>query len=313
MLSLRRRPGFTLIELLVVIAIIAILIALLVPAVQKVREAAARAQCQNNLKQWGLAMHNHHDTFKKLPIGATNNKRITFIVKLWPYIEMTNAFNAYRHTLHFYEVPNTVMNSPTGICVNTTPLFFCPSDRPGATWIDDPYFRGRGNYVINYGPITRPWTTVPAFKAPFGYQANGVNENLSNPYQTKLSLITDGTSNTMLMSEIIMAKLDKNAPSYDIRGDVYNDDGGFVSHGYMSINTPNGGTDINVCAPSGGDPEMPCTAGARRHAAARSRHSGGVNILFGDGTVRFVLSSIGLTPYQAISTMNGGETVSAPE
>jgi prepilin-type N-terminal cleavage/methylation domain-containing protein/prepilin-type processing-associated H-X9-DG protein len=294
----RPRPAFTLIELLVVIAIIAILVALLLPAVQQAREAARRAQCRNHLKQWGLAMHNYHDTYQVLPFCATFNPRHTFVPSLWPYLDQANLYNQYNFSLPFWVPPNTVSASTTGILYTRVPLYYCPDDR-GGYWTADQYWRCRGNYVVNWGNATRPWTGTPTSRAPFGWE----QDNPATPQTTRLRDFVDGISNTLLMSEVLMAPSNYN---WDGRGDFLNDDGNFVNFQFMTVNTPNGGIDVNQCVNSG-DPLLPCTTGSNRHGAARSRHLGGVNALLGDGSVRFVGNSVDLATWRGLGSMNGNE------
>jgi prepilin-type N-terminal cleavage/methylation domain-containing protein/prepilin-type processing-associated H-X9-DG protein len=302
----QRRRGFTLIELLVVIAIIAILIGLLLPAVQKVREAAARMKCSNNLKQWALAMHNYHDVFGRFPVGATNNSattvRQTWVRFLWPYIEQSVLTQKDNPTQPFYLPPCTIGNTLNGLTGAKVPLYYCPTDN-GAD-LDSPNAysqRRRGNYVVNWGNVKYD-TPPPAGvgMAPFAH----LGGNRSTPEVTRMTSISDGTSNTLMMSETLMAwSHDDN----DWRGDIQNDDGVFK---FMTLTTPNSSApDVSNWAIPTGDPLMPVSTAGAEYSAARSRHTGGVNAALCDGSVRFVSNTVSLYTWQALGTMNGGEVL----
>ncbi len=316
-----RSTGFTLVELLVVIAIIGVLVALLLPAVQAAREAARRMSCQNAIRQWALAMQNHHDAIKTLPEGnRPEPTRRTWVVYTWPYVENGGAALVFDEKKNFYEAPNTIQNTTNGIYASSAPIYYCASDRPGALWKGDPYWRARGNYVINWGHFKVPHDkSLAAMElagesvalAPFGWKVPNATTN-PKPRTTKFAEFTDGTSNTMLLSEVVFPSSDE---VYDIRGDFLND--GDPCTQYMTINTPNASvSDVSPFTPPDGPNPQPFNTldppyikGNNGHKSARSRHPGGVNVAFADGSVRMIQDSIAQPTWQAMGTMNGDEVI----
>jgi prepilin-type N-terminal cleavage/methylation domain-containing protein len=325
-----RLSGFTLIELLVVIAIIAVLVALLLPAVQQAREAARRSQCKNNLKQIGLAMHNYHDTANCFPIligwnPITNDRQSAFSDKVYmsPYLDRVPEYNQTNFNDFPYDSSGWFGNANVIAQSGRIPIFNCPSQAYTTNG-------GRANYTyaINLG-ITGNYNGQTYWRGNHDGFACFVGAGGPSDSVVTFASITDGSSNTAAYAEFVIdgqgtpmtqqvhtwagdqtmapavlrqACLSQPALSgrQGMRGASwawsFQGNGSNYTHVMMPNDQPchmmNNGSDWL------GDSLM----------SASSQHTGGVQILMGDGTVRFVSNNINYNIWVAIGTRNGGET-----
>jgi len=324
----RSRSAFTLVELLVVIAIIGVLVALLLPAVQSAREASRRSSCSNNLKQVSLAMHNYEDTFKTLPggVGAWGCCWGTWQVRVLPYLEQGNLSNLYVNSDgHDGSGPRySGGNNPANVTTKRVKSLTCPSDFPNA-----PLSRiTNHNYGVNYGNTSffqQPLSGIQFGGAPFvaypdppggGASTDGPIGGPPAPplppvWLTKygvprrLAEITDGTSNTLMMGELIQGQRDA------LHGFTWWGGGS----GFVTFMTPNSREpDALVGGICNADPRNPpCTTAVApsrpRMAGTRSRHPTGVMVSFCDGHVAFISNTVNFNTWQAVGTAEGGEAI----
>ena len=330
------RRGFTLIELLVVIAIIAVLIALLLPAVQAAREAARRSQCINNLKQIGLAMHNYQSTNNCLPQGTKGCCWGTWQIPVLPYVEQQAMFNcwnaggnntttAFDGDLRYAGVCNTTVTT------NRINAYSCPSD-PNAQATSNILGGGKKitshNYVVNFGNTSHQQQTLvdnsityTFMGAPFGdvgspsadittgTAGGSVNRNVD------FNGIPDGLSNTMMVSEVLVGQSSTNN---DLRGFSWWAYGASYT-GFLTPNStkPDWMQDASYCNVAAIPTNPPCVQGSSQnntiqvYTAARSKHPGGVNTTFCDGSVKFLKNTVSPAIYRSIASAMGNEVVSA--
>ncbi|HEV3143193.1 MAG TPA: DUF1559 domain-containing protein [Gemmataceae bacterium] len=323
-----KRKAFTLIELLVVIAIIAILIGLLLPAVQKVRAAAARIQCENNLKQLGLAAHNYHDVYLHFPSGVnlpvstqsgamfpTNifytsgtfgqppiqGQFIGLFEALFPFFEQDNL----QKNLNLTQREFVNCNGPTSMGGQVVKILICPSDLLPATYVTT-YTSGGTTYYFGMNSYGGNGGTYAWFYDFGSLKTDGIFWINSS---VRIGQITDGTSNTLLFGERYHYDPHWTKGSTNI-GNL----GGWAWSNYnatedyiLSARVP-----INYMVPAGQSDPPPFAFQDPRVCAFGSGHTGGANFCLCDGSVRFISDSTDLVTLQALATRASGEVVTVP-
>jgi prepilin-type N-terminal cleavage/methylation domain-containing protein/prepilin-type processing-associated H-X9-DG protein len=306
---MRRRGGrfaFTLIELLVVIAIIAILIGLLVPAVQKVRDAAARAQCQNNLKQIGLALHNYHDQHRALPPAGNALNELGWHVYILPFVENDNLYKQFNLTT---KGAYTITPRRRELGQVRVGLYLCPSsprERPDATGshaghlpeFEPPNASGAPPYTTHYYGVLGPKGVNPATGQPYGLDPSGSHGGFAQQgvfmkeQPTRLTAIKDGTSNTFAVGEMSwVSNLGTRFRTW-IRGCHNSTACSSARNVNIAINTPGIATFDDM--------------------AFGSTHTGGTHFCMADGSVHFISETISLGVYKSLASRNGGEVAGLP-
>jgi prepilin-type N-terminal cleavage/methylation domain-containing protein/prepilin-type processing-associated H-X9-DG protein len=303
--STSQRPGFTLVELLVVIAIIGALVALLLPAVQAAREAARRMSCSNHLRQLGLALLNYNDTYNALPparhAGGVN---ICWLVRILPFIEQGNVT---------YDFSQGGLAGTVNSAVTNTQLkvLLCPSAPTGRkAVVGTTASAGVTDYVAISHVTTNNPLIVPTPPAdPTGNGILGGNQG-PNPVWRRLAEITDGTSNTLMVSEL------SGRPQLWVRGKYVNTghaqaqwtnhEGGLAVVDGLTLDGLQVGGPCAVNCANMYDPDYP--TGTNPNEEMYSFHSSGVNVVFADGSVRVIASNTPISIVAAMVTRDAGET-----